>query len=107
MVSIFGMKFFESPSIEEQMHYKGRSRRHRSRKHFKSQKYGHGPDCECPICNKKRYRKSRRQGVLKGGYVYAKNSGDKEEDVTMELSTSRQAKSRVGKGTKRNRHMKN
>jgi len=103
MVSIFGIKFFESPSIEEQMHYKGRSRRHHSRRRG----HKHGPDCQCPICNKKRYRKSRRQGVLKGGYVYAKNSGDKEEDVTMELSTSRQAKSRVGKGTKRNRQMKN
>jgi hypothetical protein len=99
MVSIFGMKFFESPSMEEQMHYKGRStRRHRSRRHR------HGPYCQCPICNKKRYRKSRRQGVLKGGYVYDKKSGDNEEDVTMELSTSKQEKSRVGKGTKRRRH---
>ena len=37
MVNIFGMKLFESPSIEEQMHHKGR----------------HGPNCECPNCGKK------------------------------------------------------
>ena len=100
MVSIFGMKFFESPSMEEQMHYKGRSssRKHRSRRHR------HGPNCQCPICNKKRYRKSRRQGPFKGGYVYDKKSGDNEEDVTMELSNSQKSSSRVGKGTKRRRH---
>jgi hypothetical protein len=103
MVSIFGMKFFESPSIEEQMHEKGRKRHHSRRRGHK-----HGPDCQCPICNKKRYRKSRRQGLLKGGYVYNGNDKNisKEDDVTMELSGSKQEKSKVGKGTKRHRHIK-
>ena len=41
MVNIFGMKFFESHSMEEQMHEKGRN---------------HGPNCQCPNCAKKRYR---------------------------------------------------
>ena len=49
MVNIFGMKFFESPSMEEQMHYKGRSSRRR-------RGHKHGPDCQCSTCNKKRYR---------------------------------------------------
>ena len=98
MVSIFGMKFFESPSMEEQMHYKGRSSRRR-------RGHKHGPDCHCSTCNKKRYRKSRRH--FKGGYVYDKKSGDNEEDVTMELSNSQKSSSRVGKGTKRHRKRTN
>ena len=96
MVNIFGMKFFESPSIEEQMHEKSRkghhykSRRHSRRPHYKS----------------RRHHFSRRQGLLKGGYVYNGNDKNisKEDDVTMELSDSKQEKSRVGKGTKRRRH---
>ena len=89
MVSIFGMKFFESPSMEEQMHYKGRSssRKHRSRRH------------------RRHHFKSRRH--FKGGYVYDKKSGDNEEDVTMELSNSQKSSSRVGKGTKRHRKRTN
>ena len=84
MVNIFGMKFFESPSIEEQMHEKSRKGHH-----YKSRRH------------------SRRQGLLKGGYVYNGNDDkniSKEDDVTMELSGSKQEKSRVGKGTKRRRH---
>ena len=100
MVSIFGMKFFESPSMEEQMHEKSRKRLHSRRRGHK-----HGPDCQCPICNKKRHRKSQRyRRHFKGGYVYDKKSGDNEEDVTMQLSTSQKSSSRVGKGTKRRRH---
>jgi hypothetical protein len=77
MVNIFGMKFFESPSMEEQMHYKGRS---------------HGPNCGCPICVKKRHKTSSRRRFisrrrLRGGYTYKQNNKSiKEEDVTMELS---------------------
>ena len=83
MVNIFGMKLFESPSIEEQMHHKAR----------------HGSNCECPNCGKKRHRgrrhKSRRRFIsrrhksrsLRGGYTYKQNNKTmKEEDVTMELS---------------------
>ena len=97
MVNIFGMKFFESPSIDEQMHEKGRR--------------NHGPNCECPICAKKRYRnRSRRhrsKRSFRGGYVYNDKSM-KEDDVTMELSTSKSmSKSRSkskARGTRRRRH---
>ena len=93
MVNIFGMKFFESPSMEEQMHHKGRNhgpncqcpiclkKRYRGR---------HGPNCGCPNCGKKRYKTtSRRHSTrsLRGGYTYKQNNKSmKEEDVTMELS---------------------
>ena len=99
MVNIFGMKFFESPSIDEQMHEKGRN---------------HGPSCGCPNCGKKRYRSQRRRHFrsLRGGYVYNDKSM-KEDDVTMELSTSKsmskskskgKSKSVSAKGTRRRRH---
>lgn len=78
MVNIFGMKLFESPSIEEQMHHKAR----------------HGPNCECPNCGKKRHRGRRhfisrrhKSRSFRGGYTYKQNNKSmKEEDVTMELS---------------------
>ena len=101
MVNIFGMKFFESPSMEEQMHHKGRS---------------HGSNCGCPNCGKKRYRgRSRRRFIsrrhFKGGYIY-NNKSMKEEDVTMELShilsgSKSMSKSRTkskSRGTRRQRH---
>jgi len=102
MVNIFGMKFFESPSMEEQMHEKGRR--------------NHGPNCGCPNCGKKRYRSQRRRHFrsLRGGYVYNDKSM-KEDDVTMELSTSKsmsksksnskgKSKSVSARGTRRRRH---
>ena len=100
MVNIFGMKFFESPSMEEQMHEKGRR--------------NHCPNCECPICAKKRYisrrnrsRRHRSRRNFRGGYVYDDKSM-KEDDVTMELSTSKSmSKSRSkskARGTRRRRH---
>jgi hypothetical protein len=122
MVNIFGMKLFESPSMEEQMHYKGR----------------HGPNCECPNCLKKKYRgrhghncgcpncgkkrhSSRRRFIsrrrLRGGYTYKQNNKSmKEEDVTMELSnvlsgsksrSKSMSKSKAkasARGTRRQRH---
>lgn len=98
MVNIFGMKFFESPSMEEQMHEKGRN---------------HGPNCQCPNCAKKRYRnrsrrhRSRSRRNFRGGYVYD-DKNMKEDDVTMELSTSKSmSKSRSkskARGTRRRRH---
>ena len=103
MVNIFGMKFFESPSMEEQMHHKGRS---------------HGSNCGCPNCSKKRYRgRSRRRFVsrrrfisrrhFKGGYIY-NNKSMKEEDVTMELSNvlsgSKSRTKSKSRGTRRRRH---
>lgn len=95
MVNIFGMKLFESPSIEEQMHHKGR----------------HGPNCECPNCCKKRHRgrrhKSRRR--FRGGYTYKQNNKSiKEEDVTMELSNilsgSKSRSKSKARGTRRRNH---
>jgi hypothetical protein len=105
MVNIFGMKFFESPSMEEQMHETGRR--------------NHGPNCECPICAKKRYisrrhrsRRYRSKRSFRGGYIY-NDKNMKEDDITMELSTSKSIsktkskgknKSASAKGTRRRRH---
>ena len=61
MVNIFGFKLFESASIEEQMHFKNRSRRPH---HFKN--------------------KSRRHH-LKGGYMYDDNNLAG-QDITASLS---------------------
>jgi len=104
MVNIFGMKLFESPSMEEQMHHKGR----------------HGANCECPNCSKKKYRGRRHKSrSLRGGYTYKQNNKSmKEEDVTMELSnvlsgSKSMSKSRSNgkskakasaRGTRRRRH---
>jgi hypothetical protein len=104
MVNIFGMKFFESPSMEEQMHHKGRQ----------SYKGSHGPNCQCPICLKKRYKSRRhRTRSLRGGYTYKQNNKSmKEEDVTMELSNvlsgsksmSKSSSKSKARGTRRRRH---
>ena len=101
MVNIFGMKLFESPSIEEQMHHKAR----------------HGSNCECPNCGKKRHRgrrhKSRRRFIsrrrFRGGYTYNQNNKSmKEEDVTMELSNvlsgSKSSSKSKARGTRRRNH---
>ena len=101
MVNIFGMKLFESPSIEEQMHHKAR----------------HGSNCECPNCGKKRHRgrrhKSRRRFIsrrrFRGGYTYKQNNKTmKEEDVTMELSNilsgSKSSSKSKARGTRRRNH---
>lgn len=107
MVNIFGMKFFESPSMEEQMHHKGRQS-------YKGR--NHGPNCQCPICLKKEYRHSNRRHKsrsIKGGYTYKQNNKSiKEEDVTMELSNvlsgsksmSKSRSNRKARGTRRRRH---
>jgi hypothetical protein len=111
MVNIFGIKLFEGSSMDEQMHYKSRKG---------TKRRGHGPNCQCPLCIKKkhrhgqncldctknhkhgpncyncsksRYRHSRKR--YKGGYVYnKKGANNEEEDVTMSLASKSKSKSK-------------
>ena len=124
MVNIFGMKLFESPSIEEQMHHKGRHGTNCECPNCSKKRYRgrHGTNCESPKCGKKRHSNSSRTRFisrrnksrsLRGGYTYKQNNKSmKEEDVTMELSTSKSiSKSRSNgkakasaRGTRRRNH---
>ena len=71
MVNIFGFKLFESASIEEQMHFKNRSRRPH---HFKNRSR-----------HKHHFKNKSRRNHLKGGYMYDDNNLAG-QDITASLS---------------------
>ena len=120
MVNIFGMKLFESPSIEEHMHHKARHGSNCECPNCSKKRYRgrHGTNCECPKCGKKRHSNSSRTRFisrrnksrsLRGGYTYKQNNKSmKEEDVTMELSNvlsgSKSSSKSKARGTRRRNH---